>query len=203
MSFFECIRLKPFIASAALDTGFSGVGLRVEKDQYIKRSKNREYGSFINLYNLLAVRGQAMEQIQSADLKGLRLIKLKTTLEGGHWPDEIEPLHLIWSHYILPPTCSRLIDRHSRPVDPTEPDFSYPVDGCYLEAGPPASLEYNALDEDEFDIGITFENFGGKWDCYRRIVYSQRATDLLQTIMKDLHLRPVIVKGEQVVDLNT
>jgi len=202
MSFFECSRGKPFIASAALDTEFAEVGLRVDKDQYIKRSKNREYGSFINLYHLLAVRGHAMEEIQSANLKGLKLIELKTMLEGGHWPDGIEPLHLVWSHYVLPPTCSRLIDRHSQPVDPSKPDFSYPVDGCYLEAGPLATLEYDALDADDFDIGITFENFGGKWDCYRRIVYSQKAAELLQSLMTDLHVKPVTNKGEQVVDPN-
>lgn len=202
MSFFECSRGKPFIASAALDTEFAEVGLRVDKDQYIKRSKNREYGSFINLYHLFAVRGQTMEKIQSANLNGLRLIELKTMLEGGRWPDGIEPLHLVWSHYVLPPTCSILVDGHSQAVDPSEPDFSYPVDGCYLEAGPLASLEYDALDQDDFDIGITFEKFGGKWDCYRRIVYSQKAADLLQSLMADLHVKPVTNRGEQVADPN-
>lgn len=200
MPFFECTRENPFIANAALDTEFAGVGLRVEQDQYIKKSKNREYGSFINLYHLLAVRGQAMKEIQSANLKGLRLIKLETMLDGGHWPDGIEPLHLVWSHYVLPPTRSKLIDRHSQPVDPSTHGFSYPVDGCYLATGPLASLEYQSLDVDDFDIGITFENFGGRWDCYRRIVYSQKAANLFQSIMTNLRLKPVTNQGEQVVD---
>lgn len=196
MSFFECRRGNPFIASAALDTEFAELGLRVERDQYIQKSKNREYGSFVNLYHLLAVRGQAMEKIQSANLKGIRLIELKTMLDGGHWPDGIQPLHLVWSHHVLPPTRSSLIDFHSKPVNPSEPGFTYPVDGCYLKGGPLASLEYGALEEDDFDIAITFENFGGKWGCYRRIVYSQRATELLQSIMKDLFLKAVINNGE-------
>ena len=196
MAFFECTRENPFIASAALDTEFEGVGLRVDRDQYITKSKNREYGSFINLYHLLAVRGRVMEHLRSAGLKRLRLIELKTTLAGGHWPDGIEPLYLVWSCYVLPPTASRLVDRHSKPVNPTEPGFSYPADGCYLEAGSLAGLEYDALYDDDFDIGITHENFGGKWDCYRRVVYSQKAAELIQSLMKNLRVRAVINKAE-------
>lgn len=198
MTFFECTRENPFIASPALDAEYTGVGLRVVGDQYITKSRNRDYGSFINLYHLLAVRGRAKEEIQSAGLKGLRLLELQTTLEGGTWPDGIEPLYLIWSDYILPPTASELIDRHSRPVDRSAGGFSYPDDGCYLKAGPLASLEYVSLERSDFDIGVTFENFGGRWDCYRRIVYSQKAAELLQKLMTKLRLRPVINKGEPV-----
>lgn len=197
MPFFECTLENPFIASAALDTEFAGVGLRVERDKYLKKSKNREYGSFINLYHLLAVRGQAMAEIRSANLKGLKLIALETILDGGKWPDGIEPLHLVWSDYVLPPTSSKLTDRHSQPVDPSTPGFFYPAGGCYLEAGPLAGLEYEALNDEAFDIGITFENFGGGFDCYRRIIYSQKATDLFQGIMTNLRLSLVITKGEQ------
>ena len=196
MPFYECKRWNPFIASAALDTEFEGVGLKVQNDQYVKKSKNREYGSFINLYHLLAVRGRVKNALESADLKGLKLIELATTLDGGAWPEGIEPLHLIWSHSVLPPTCARLIDRHSKAVYPSTQDFTYPVDGCYLEAGPLASLEYEGLKQTDFDVAITYENFGGKWGCYRRIVYSQKATDLLQKLMQDLRVKPVTNKGE-------
>jgi hypothetical protein len=52
-----CERHSPFIGSVDFNSDSPCVGLRVMQDQWFKRRKDRKFGSMVNLYHLLAVRG--------------------------------------------------------------------------------------------------------------------------------------------------
>ena len=168
--FVECQRFSPFIVCSSADEP-SNLN-RVASNQYIKQCKNRQIGAFVNLYHLLAVRGDAKAALEKADLKGLDLLPL--TPDSGNWPSGIEPLYLLWSTVSLP----------SLDGDPVlEGDFQVVP-----------QLRYTALDSSKIDIAVTDECFGTS-PHYRRIIYSQRARKVLESIDCELHYRPVIQEG--------
>jgi hypothetical protein len=197
--FLEISRGAPFIANAEVNTKWGGLQLRVASDQYIKRGRKREFGSFVNLYHLLAVRGEAQRKLERAQLNGLRLVKLETCYPDQQWPEGIEPLSLLWSEYVLPPVDREVFDNGHNVYRPSDPDFVCPNRGCYLLDGHNIApcLRYRKLDMGEFDIGITRERFGGEWNCYRKIVYSKRAQEVIAELFDELHFQPVELINSQ------
>lgn len=168
-----CERHDPFIGSVDFDSKSDCIGLCVQRTQWLKRCKNREFGSMVNLFHLLAVRGAAKGILEAAGLKELKLIRLPTNAPSGDWPDGIEPLHLIWSAHMLPEVDSAFDSPHA------------------YELLPP--LRYKNLDTKGFDVAITRDQFGAKHPCYRNVVYSQKARGVLERIDKQLVFKPVFV----------
>lgn len=170
--FVECQRFNPFIACASqkepqkLD--------RIASNQYIKQCRNRQIGAFVNLYHLIAVRGEAKAALEAAHLRGLELIPLVPDSSG--WPTGIEPLHLIWSTHTLPPLDGELV-----------------LDGDFKVA---PQLRYCGLDPSLVDVAITHEVFFDS-PHYHRIIYSQKARRVLESIDSKLHYRPVITNAGQ------
>jgi hypothetical protein len=148
--FVECQRFNPFIACASqkepqkLD--------RIASNQYIKQCRNRQIGAFVNLYHLMAVRGEAKAALEAAHLRGLELIPLVPDSSG--WPTGVDPLHLIWSSHTLPPLDGELV-----------------LDGDFKVA---PQLRYCGLDPSRVDVAITHEVFFDS-PHYHRIIYSQKA----------------------------
>jgi hypothetical protein len=170
--FVECQRFNPFIVCSSENDPHDLS--RVASNQYVKQCKNRQIGAFVNLFHLLAVRGDAKAALEAADLKGLELVPLIP--DRGSWPDDIEPLHLIWASNRLPALEGDLVQDGDFQVQP--------------------QLRYAGLDSSKIDIAISHECFGDS-PHYHRIVYSQRARRVLESIDADLQYRPVITNAEQ------
>ena len=186
----ECQRFNPFIATASEHE--PQIVTRISSDSYIKQCKNREIGSFVNLYHLLAVRGAAKTALEEANLKGLELLPLVP--DSGEWPSDIEPLHLIWSSHELPEVDGDLyVDSDYEIFRSVDCDTRDQRRQCYLLDGYEVApqLRYTGLNEDGFDVGITREWLGGKSDHYRKLIFSQRARSVLEKIDRKFHYRPV------------
>ena len=191
-----CERANPFIASPS-EKVFSDV-TRIASDMYVKRCKNRTFGTFVNLFHLLAVRGEVLRALEDANLVGLQLLPLVP--DSGAWPSSIEPLHLIWSSHVLPGVdCDVFVDRtlrasrcqvfHASEAESRiQNEPFYILDGFHVRP----QLRYAGLDATSFDIAITRERFGGMSDHYRKIVYSRRAREVLESLDKELSYIPVI-----------
>jgi len=170
--FVECQRFKPSIACTSakepkrLD--------RIASNQYIKQCKNRQIGAFVNLYHLIAVRGDAKAALEAADLKGLQLIPLVP--DALEWPTGIEPLHLVWSTHRLQPLDGELVLYGDFQVIP--------------------QLRYFGLDPSLADVAVTHECFGDS-PHYHRIIYSQKARLVLESIDAELQYRPVVTSSEK------
>lgn len=167
----ECRRFNPFIICSS-DVA-PGELKRVASNQYIKQCRNRQIGAFVNLFHLLAVRGQAKAALESADLHGLDLVPLVP--DTVDWPVGIKPLHLVWSSLRLLPMDGELVRDGDFQVVP--------------------QLRYAGLDSSGIDIAITDECFGNS-PHYHRIVYSKRAREVLESIDSELHYFPVITHSE-------
>lgn len=176
--FVECQRFAPFIASnSQID---SGPIERIASDRYIKQCKNRSFGSFVNLYHLLAVRGKALETLQAANLKGLSLIRLEP--DQG-WPEGIEPLHLIWSESKFPP-----LDE----ANYVEKPGKWMVEKLRVDGyRKPPRLHYLTRDVPDLDVALSHEQFW-KTPHYHRVIFSQRARLVLQSLDKSLSCIPVV-----------
>ena len=170
--FVECQRFNPFIACSSENDPHDLS--RVASNQYVKQCKNRQIGAFVNLFHLLAVRGDAKAALDAANLKGLELVPLFP--DSGGWPDGIEPLHLIWSSSRLPALEGGIVQDGDFQVQP--------------------QLRYHSLDSSKIDIAITEECFGDS-PHYHRIIYSQRAREVLESIDTELQYRPVVTSAEQ------
>lgn len=170
--FVECQRFNPFIVCSSENAPHDLT--RVASNQYIKQCKNRKIGAFVNLFHLLAVRGSAKDALETARLKGLELVPLVP--DSGCWPDGIEPLHLVWSSNRLPALAGGLVHDGDFQVRP--------------------QLHYSGLETSKIDIAITGECFGDS-PHYHRIIYSQRARAVLESIDTELQYQPVITGVEQ------
>ncbi len=190
-----CERHSPFIASVDFDSASPCLGLRVNQDQWFKRCKDRELGSMVNLFHLLAVRGAAKRALESAGLDGLQLMMLPTNSPSGDWPEGIEPLHLIWSERVLPEVDADLFDNRREVFRSAQRDFTNLKSECYLLDGHDVSppLRYQKLDTSAFDVAITRERFGGKQPCYHQIAYSQKARRALEALDRKLIFKPVLI----------
>lgn len=189
--FVECMRFSPFIVSSSQQDSVSVT--RIASDRYIKQSKNKTIGSFVNLYHLLAVRGVAKAALEEANLIGLELLPLVP--DSGEWTYGIEPLHLVWSSHELPPVEGELfVDGDYEIFRSAERDTRALRRPCHLLDGCQASpqLRYCGLDPGTLDVGVSREWIGGPSDHYRKIIYSQRARRVLEDIDKNFHYRPVI-----------
>ena len=176
--FVESRRHSPFIASnSQID---SGPIESIASDRYIKQCKNRNFGSFVNLYHLLAVRGKALEALQKANLKGLTLIRLEP--DKG-WPEGIEPLHLIWSESKFPP-----LDEANYVEKPGKWMVEkLRVDGYRM----PQRLHYLTREVPDLDVALTHEQFW-KTPHYHHVIFSQKARAVLQSLDKQLSFIPVV-----------
>jgi len=190
-----CERHSPFIGSVDFDPQSPCAGLHVLRDQWFERCKSREFGSLVNLYHLLAVRGAAKSALESAGLKGLKLTMLPTDSPEGDWPDGIEPLHLLWSDQVLPEVDADLFDNRHEVFRSNQRDFTNLQSECYLLGGHDVSppLRYRHLDLSGFDVAITRERFGGKQPCYHQLVYSQKARQVLERLDRQLIFKPVLI----------
>ncbi len=191
-----CEGHDPFIGSVVLDPESPAAGLRLKRDQWFKRCKKRQFGSMVNLYHLLAVRGAAKQAMELAELRGLKLMMMPTDSATGEWPEEIEPLHLIWSEWVLPEVNNELFNNQHEVFRSSERDFTNLQSGCFLLDGHKISpaLRYRAFDTSSFDVAVTRERFGGTQQCYSQIVYSQRARRVLEQLDSKLIFRPVEIR---------
>jgi hypothetical protein len=176
--FVECQRFSPFIASISQIE--SGPIERIASDRYIKQCKNRYFGSFVNLYHLLAVRGKALKVLQKANLKGLTLIRLEP--DQG-WPEGIEPLHLIWSESKFPP-----LDE----ANYVEKPGKWMVEKLRVDGyRKPPRLHYLTREVPDLDVALTHEQFW-KTPHYHRVIFSRKARAVLQSLDKNLSFIPVV-----------
>jgi len=190
-----CQRLDPFIGSVDFEAGSPCIGLHIRQDQWFKKCRNRQIGTMTGKRDLLAVRGAARKALESAGLRGLRLLPLP--LQGGSdaWPDGIEPLHVVWSDRMLPEADLELYDNRYRIFRPADVDFKNLADECFplngYEQDPPP--RYRALDPATFDVAITHERYWGKQECYHKVVYSQKARRVLEKLDGKLIYSPVFI----------
>lgn len=188
----ECQRFNPFIASSSAQ--FPAQITRIAADRYIKQCKKRTIGSLVNLYHLLAVRGEAKTALEAANLRGLVLLPLVP--DSGGWASGIEPLYLVWSSHVFPPVeCDLCVDGDYNLFRSTERDTCTLSRPCYLLDGFSVSpqLRYSHLDPSTFDVAITRELLGGASDHYRKLVFSQRARKVLERVDKRLKYTPVLM----------
>lgn len=156
----------------------SDLGLGLESES-LAESKNLEFGSILNLPHLIVVRGEAKRKIESSNLSGLSLLPVPTELSDRKWPDGLEPLFFVWSSVILPEIDTEVLQAEG---------------GCRLVDGYEIRPQLRYLKGiPETDIGLSHEIFGSS-ECYRRIVYSQKAKMVLEECGMKLEYVPVRVK---------
>ena len=181
--FVECERYAPFIASPS-HVDFGPVE-RIASDRYIKQCKNRSFGSLVNLYHLLAVRGEASETLRAANLKGLSLIPV---VPDNGWPAGIEPLSLVWSDEKFPPLDEdSFVERLGIRIQGGRKLEKVRVDGYRVSP----RLKYLTREVPEVDVALTHEQFGVT-PHYHGLVFSRRARRALESIDKKLSFKPVI-----------
>lgn len=186
--FVECEGRAPFIVSSSQTSKSLE---RVWSDQYIKQCKNREIGSFVNLYHLIAVRGQAKLRLEESGLIGLKLIPL---IPDKGWPSGVDPLYLIWSSETLPPVDEdKYVEYLGMRIQGERRKAKTLVDGYRIKP----RLHYTQIAMPSVDIAVTLEQFGDT-QHYHRIVYSQKARKVLASLGNDFIYTPVITpKSEQ------
>ncbi|MGB0370739.1 MAG: hypothetical protein ACPGN3_05260 [Opitutales bacterium] len=171
-----------------------GLGVFCEIDADLEKDADREFGSVPNLGHLIAVRGKTRQKILNAGLRGLKLIEIPTNTPDGKWPDDIEPLSVIWSDEKLPPVQNHLFDNKKNIFSSEEIDFDniktqlYLIDGYRMNG----RLFYTGLPEESFDVAITHEILGGVKPCYHQPLYSKKAIKVLREQGMDLECLPVI-----------
>lgn len=158
------------------------------------RTRNRVFGSFTNLPNLLFVRGAARSRLECSGLKGLQLRLLQTDRSDGEWPDNVEPLYLVSSSIELPPVDMYVFDDKGNVRAAAECDWGdkkarwYPLDGYEVQ---PLLKYRDGLPQ--ADVALSKEHFGGFGEGYRRIIYSKKAKAVLEDIGMKLNWVPVRV----------
>jgi hypothetical protein len=192
-AFVECAMQKPTFESVDTVQGEDGLGLRYLFSRHSKHTEDQIFGAVVNLHHVIAVRGKAKAHLESADLKQLSFVPIRTDAPDGGWPSDIEPLYFVWSEYGLPPVALPVFDNFGV-VYPPEGRPEKIKRGCYLLDGYEmnASLKYKHVDHGAFDIARSYERFGGDQPCYHKLVYSQRARRALEAIGMNLELRPVV-----------
>lgn len=181
--FVECERFAPFIASPS-EINFGPVE-RIASDRYIKQSKNRTFGSLVNLYHLLAVRGKAIAILRAANLKGLLLIPM---VPDNGWPQGIEPLSLVWSEETFPPLDEEsFVERLGITIQGRRKVEKVRVDGYRVHP----RLRYVTREVPDVDVAITNEQFG-KTPHYHGLIFSRKARRALESVDKELSFTPVI-----------
>jgi hypothetical protein len=165
------------------------VGFRVNIKGPIKRSK-QECISVVNLWHLIAVRGSIKKAIQNENFNGLTLVPLKTTLDNGDWPKEIEPLFLIWSDCLLPPVNHKT-KIFTNPYNKKKNTYPTIIDGYKINP----QLNYKNLDDfiGEQDVARSHETFG-ETIYYSKLVYSQKFRQFLQKLKIKISSTPVITQ---------
>ena len=170
------------------------INFRVIIDGYLKRCRKADFIAGGNLYHLILVRGKTRELLQSAGLRGFRLIELATDAPDGGWPEDIAPFHLLWSDIEMPPAENILFDNDGKTFVSAGNRDPFPR-GCYLldghEINPALIYKKDALPEPLPDVALSYERLGGPQVFFSKLFYSQRARRILEEAGMELKLRPV------------
>jgi hypothetical protein len=163
----------------------------------VESASDQAFGSLTNLPHLLFIRGSAKSQLESIGLRGLKFSFVPTDDKDGKWPLDIEPLYLISSSVVFPHVDMKVFDDMGHICAASQCAWGdkerwYPLDG--YEVRPLLKYQYPLPNA---DIALSKERFGGSLECYRRIIYSQKAKSALEEIGMSLDWVPVNVREPQ------
>ena len=188
--YLECGLFSPVFECAMDIPGKLGIGFAV--GEALQKTAAQPFGSIPNLAHLIVVRGDAKERLESARLRGLELVPLPTDLLGGEWPDGVGQLFLIWSSETFPEVNAIPLPDEGAPDYPSAAYLQSTSSGLWMINGYEVRprLCYANGPEAEVDVGLTQEVFGPR-ECYRRLIFSQRARSVLEEIGMKIECVPV------------
>jgi hypothetical protein len=171
-------------------------GICIADPKKFGKGKRFEYGTYQNLPHLIFVRGSAKSRLESSNLKGLELLPIPTE-KGMTWTGEVGQLFLLWSSVEMPHCDLKVFDAQGNVLECCDINWGennkrwYPVDG--YEVRP--LLKYRRAIHD-VDVALSKERFYDTGECYRRIIYSQKARAAFERIGMILDWVPVRVANE-------
>jgi len=172
--------------------------IKVSHDKiHHEKNRVREYGTLTNLPHLLFIRGKVKQYLETAGLKGLELRKVSFSDDGCCWPDDVDPLYLLWSSVKQPYSNLLVYNNDGQTLKSIDCDKGFEEENWYPldnhEVRP--LLEYKASVRD-VDISLSREQLYGGGEYYRRIIYSQKAKSVLEEIGMELECVPVRLNTE-------
>lgn len=181
---------SPVFECAIETPGKLGIGFCIGKA--LQETAALPFGSIPNLAHLIVVRDVAKERMESARLRGLKLVPLSTDLMGCEWPDGVGQLYLIWSSEIFPEVNAIPFPGEGSPGYPSATYLQATQSGLRLIDGYEVRprLCYSNGPEVDVDVALSREIFGPR-ECYRRIIYSQRARSVMEEIGMKIECIPV------------
>jgi hypothetical protein len=158
----------------------------------LKSTIGKAFGSLTNFPNLIFIRGREKSRLESHGLNGLILQPVGTDRPDANWPDDVEPLYLVWSSIEFPCADMEVFDAKGSILKSSDWDWAnretmlYPLDGYEVQP----MLHYQKW-LPAADVGLSKEHFGGHGYGYRRIVFSQRGRMALEEMGMQLDWVPV------------